>query len=152
MARARSSRPAEVFLSHASADRSFATRLAEVLRAHHIPVWYSSTDIVGAQQWHDEIGAALGRCDWFVVILSRASVTSVWVKRELLFALNDRRYQNRIIPVVHSHCDRLLLSWTLDTIQLIDFRRSFHDGCRALLRVWGLGYVRREGPTGRQRK
>lgn len=53
--------PNEVFLSHSSEDRDFADSLAEVVRAHGIPVWYSDTDIRGAQQWHDEIGAALQR-------------------------------------------------------------------------------------------
>jgi hypothetical protein len=39
-----------------------------------------------AQQWHDEIGAALRRCDWFVLVLSPHTVESIWVKRELLFS------------------------------------------------------------------
>lgn len=142
MAASRRARPTELFLSHASANRSFATRLAEVVRAHHVPVWYSSTNIVGAQQWHDEIGAALARCDWFMVVLSRASVASPWVKRELLHALNDRRYQNHIVPILYRQCNWSALSWTLDAIQMIDFRHSFEEGCRALLKVWGLRYVR----------
>lgn len=64
--------PEEVFLSHASQDEAFATELAAELRRHNVPVWYSATNIVGAQQWHDEIGSALDRCDWFVVILGVA--------------------------------------------------------------------------------
>jgi hypothetical protein len=70
-------RPAEAFLSHASADRQFASELAEILRRHGLPVWYSETDIRGAQQWHDEIGAALGRCDWFLLVLTPAAVESM---------------------------------------------------------------------------
>jgi hypothetical protein len=31
---------------------------------------YSRTNLVGAQQWHDEIGAALQCCDWFAIVLS----------------------------------------------------------------------------------
>ncbi len=77
--------PKEVFLSHSSLDKTFATSIAEVIRRHGVPVWYSHTNIVGAQQWHDEIGAALQRCDWFTLILSQNSVESVWVKRELLY-------------------------------------------------------------------
>ena len=37
----------EVFLSHSSRDRKFASELAEVLRGHGIPVWYSKTHIRG---------------------------------------------------------------------------------------------------------
>lgn len=83
--------PREVFLSQSSRNRRFAGMLAGDLRRHGVPVWYSETNIVGARQWHDEIGAALERCDWFVVVLSPASVKSRWVKQELLFALNDAR-------------------------------------------------------------
>lgn len=41
----------------------------------------SKEHIGGAQEWHDEIGAALDRCDWFPVVLSPQSVASRWVKR-----------------------------------------------------------------------
>ena len=96
--------PTEVFVSHSHADQEFAERLVGVLRHHQIPVWYSDTDIQGAQQWHDEIGKALQRCDWFIVVLSP-------------------------------------LSWTLAQLQMIDFTRSFDDGCRELLRIWDVPYT-----------
>jgi hypothetical protein len=90
--------PREIFLSHSSADRAVADDTAALLRSHGLPVWYSSTNILAARQWHDEIGAALRRCDWFVVLLSDAAVNSLWVKRELLYALQQRRYLDRITP------------------------------------------------------
>lgn len=132
--------PNEVFLSHSSQDQPFAAEITGVLRRHGIPVWYSETNIIGAQQWHDEIGAALRRCDWLVVLLSPHSVDSVWVKREVLFSLNDHRYAERIVPVLSQACDYDQLSWTLSLLQIVDFTESFENGCRALLRVWGIGY------------
>lgn len=132
--------PAELFLSHSSLDQPFATPVVETLRRHGIPVWHSQTNIVGAQQWHDEIGAALKRCDWFAVLLSPNSVNSVWVKREVLFALNDNRYADRIVPVLYQPCDYDQLSWTLSLLQMVDFTGDFDEGFRDLLRIWGLGY------------
>jgi hypothetical protein len=132
--------PNEVFLSHSHSDREFACSLAEVMRRHGLPVWYSETNIIGAQQWHDEIGAALQRCDWFTLILSPQSVESIWVKRELLYALQQNRFENRIIPVVCQACDHERLSWTLSFFQMVDFTHTFEEGCVNLLRVWGLGY------------
>src|SRR5215210_4274194 len=105
--------PQEVFLSHSNLDRNFADFIAETLRKHGIPVWYSQTNILGAQQWHDEIGEALKRCDWFIVILSPNSVQSMWVKREVMFALNNNRFADKIIPVLYQPCDYDNLSWTL---------------------------------------
>jgi len=141
MARRQGSLPAEVFLSHSNRDRRFVTKLAEVLRSHGVPVWYSPTNIVGAQQWHDEIGKALRRCDWFVLVLSPHSVSSKWTKRELLYALNDARYEDRIVPLIYRACDESKLSWVLPTFQCIDFTVDYDAGCRNLLRTWGLGYV-----------
>ena len=111
-----------------------------MLRRHGLPVWYSRTNIRGAQQWHDEIGAALHRCDWFVLVLSPSAVESIWVKRELLFSLQENRFDNKILPLLYQDCDYRRLSWTLPSFQMIDFTQAFEQGCRDLLRVWGVGY------------
>ncbi|SOD01804.1 TIR domain-containing protein [bacterium JGI 053] len=132
--------PVEVFLSHASPDRELADHLVDILRRHNLPVWYSPTNIVGAQQWHDEIGAALDRCDWFVVLLTRSSVQSMWVKRELMFALQQNRYESHIVPLLVESCDFGRLSWVLSSIQIIDLQPGLEEGCRELLRLWGIGY------------
>ena len=133
-------RPHELFLSHAGADRRFTTRLGAVLIDHGVPTWYSETD-VNAEQWHDEIGRALKRCDWFAVVLTPAGTKSPWVKDELLYAMRDARYRGHIIPLLVKTCDPDALSWTLLNRQFIDFRRRpFDDACRELLRRWGIGY------------
>src|SRR5580765_2385458 len=105
--------PQELFLSHSVVDRDFVDRLANALRRHGVPVWYSERNIIGAQQWHDEIGAALRRCDWFAVVISPSSVESMWVKRELMKAFQPRRLENRIIPILLQEADYERLSWVL---------------------------------------
>lgn len=131
-------RPREVFLSHASKDRAFARKLCAAFRAHKIKFWFAPYRIVGSQRWHDEIGKALNRCDWFLLVLSPAAVRSKWVKHELLFALGEDRYEDRIVPVVYKSCQFKRLSWTLAQIQYVDFREDFQEGCREIRRVWGL--------------
>jgi hypothetical protein len=134
--------PAELFLSHSAADRRFAEALGEVFERHGVPYWYSRRNLRGAQQWHDEIGTALARCDWFAVILSTAAVGSRWVKRELLFALEEDRYEGRIVPILHQPCEVERLSWTLKAFQFVDFSaQGFDHGCRDLLRIWSLGLI-----------
>jgi hypothetical protein len=135
--------PHEVFLSHSDLNREFAGSLSEMMRRHGVPVWYSQTNILGAQQWHDEIGAALQRCDWFVVVLSPLSVESMWVKRELLYALSHDRFENKIVPIMYQPCDYERLSWTLSEFQMVDFTRTLEEGYIALFRMWGLGYRER---------
>jgi TIR domain len=133
----------EIFFSHSSQDRPFVDRTVRVLRGYGLRVWHSSTSIVGAQQWHDEIGKALARCNWFVVVLSPQSVRSRWVKRELLYALENRRYDGRIIPILYRKCEVRKLSWTLTSFEMVDFRRSIEAAYVNLLEVWGLRYKRK---------
>jgi hypothetical protein len=130
--------PTEIFLSHATQDRAMAQRLAHTLARHGIPVFFSPQNILGAQQWQNEILGALQRCDWFVVLLSPDAINSMWVKREVAFALQDLRYEDHIIPLQYRECDLKSLQW-LSLFQMIQFTGDFADGCRNLLRVWGLG-------------
>lgn len=134
----RKPKPRELFLSHSSADQKFVDKLARVLRKHGIKVWYSRHKLVGADQWHDEIGEALRRCDWFLVVLSANSVRSMWVKRELLFALKQPRLSDHIIPVVYRPCAYSQLSWALDDSQMVVFEQGFAKGLQRLLEVWDL--------------
>lgn len=132
--------PKEVFLSHSGLDREFAEKIVKLLRRHGVPVWAGPSSIRGSQQWHDEIGDALERCDWFVILLSPNSIKSKWVKRELVFALDEDRYERSIIPVVIRAGNYRKFSWGLLSYQLVDFTEDFEKGCRALLRIWGIGY------------
>ena len=148
MSTRRAAPPQEVFLSHSGRDRAFVRRLAEMLRRHGVRTWYSEAHLVGAQRWHDEIGRALRRCDWFILVLSPGAIKSEWVKRELIFALNEKRFHERIIPVARDACDAARLSWTLSSFQFVNFIDDFDDGCRELLRIWGRPFE----PEARARK
>lgn len=115
-----------------------AQRIAELLRDHGVPTFFAPSDILGAQQWQDEILGALKRCDWFLVLLSPAAIGSMWVKRETAYALKDRRYEDRIVPILYQDCDLGGMDW-LTIFQTIDLKGDFDNGCRSLLRIWGLG-------------
>ena len=65
---------------------------------------------------------------------------SMWVKRELLFALQQDRFENRIIPILLQPCKFDQLSWVLPSFQIIDFEKPLDEGFRDLLKIWGLGY------------
>jgi hypothetical protein len=139
----------EVFLSHASQDHAKVRRPRNWLTGNGVPVWFSPHHIRGAQQWQDEIGQALARCTWFMVLLTPHAVKSMWVKRELSYALIEQRYQDRIIPLPFKKCDLGALSWTLPQFQLIDFTKGYQKAIDQLLRIWKKrrkGRVRRKNP------
>jgi hypothetical protein len=82
----------------------------------------------------------LERCDWFLLILSPAAVASTWVKNELLYALQEKPYEEHIAVIDYQPAEHKKLSWTLRNSQWVDFQHDFEDGCRDLLRIWGRGY------------
>ena len=133
--------PKEVFLSHASADRESAELVADVLGAHGVRVWYSQTNIASAQDWHDEIGNALRRCDWFLLLLSDQSIESVWVKRELTYALRHGQYIDHILPVKLVPCDAEQLSWTLDEFQTVTVNGDWDAAFTSILAAWELEFA-----------
>lgn len=56
----------------------------------------------------------------------------------MVYALNHRQYGGRIVPVLKQPCDYEKLSWTLGAFQFVDFTKGFREGCRELLRAWGV--------------
>ncbi len=134
-----------VFLSHASADHRFALRLAQALTRIGLEVWYAPSHLKPGQDWHDEIGRALRRCTWFVVVLSPSGVRSKWVSRELRFALQQDRYVGHIVPVLYRACDEQRLSWTLAGSQRVDFTGEFAHGMTELRRIWKVRTTGRGG-------
>lgn len=119
-----------------------ATAVAEILRGHGVPVWFSPTNIRSAQQWHDEIGNALRRCDWFLLLLSKASVRSKWVKIELSYALNHSQYDGHILPAIIGSCDPEELSWTLGVFEMVTLNGNREKGFTEILGAWGVGFDR----------
>jgi len=131
----RSAASVELFVSHSSKNAAFADRLVRELTGEGFRSFYSKKSIRGAQQWHDEIGAALTRCNWFLVLLSPDAVRADWVKKELLYALYRKQYTGRIVPILCKTCKPEKLSWTLPSLEYVDFRRSFPAGLAELLQV-----------------
>lgn len=134
--------PKEVFLSHSSNNRVEATNIAKTIRAHDVPVWYSQTNIMAADIWLAEIGKALERCDWFVVLLSNAAINSIWVQRELNYALTHNQYEHHILPAVIEPCNYEQLSWTLGGFQMVDYSIDRIDAFTQMFRTWGIGFDR----------
>jgi hypothetical protein len=140
------------FIAHSSRDRAFVNQLARVLDAHNLPYWYSERHIIGAQQWHDEIGRGLAACNWLLLVLSPAAVRAKWVKSEVLFALDSDAYRDHIVVLEYRRGAKYKkLSWTLKQYQWVHFHKGLDAGFTDLLRIWGRTYTgrSRRGPSTR---
>jgi hypothetical protein len=71
----------EIFLSYDRSDKKAATRLVEALEAQGYRVFWDR-DIPAGMIWDESIEQKLKRAKCVVVLWSKASVRSLWVKAE----------------------------------------------------------------------
>ncbi len=86
---------AQVFLSYANEDRDRARALADVLRAQGWTVFWDRT-IAPGMVFDEVIGDALRSAGCVVVLWSRASTVSNWVKEEA----DDAAQRNILVPAL----------------------------------------------------
>lgn len=62
-----------VFLSYASQDAEAVLRIAEVLRAAGVEVWFDKNELVGGDAWDAKIRGQIASCALFVPVISAAT-------------------------------------------------------------------------------
>jgi hypothetical protein len=91
----------KVFISHTAADKPFVRRLASRLEKSHFQVWLDEHDLIAGDPLPESIGKALQAAKVILVVVSKASVASKWLRYELNVATERMiRGECRVIPVV----------------------------------------------------
>ena len=109
---------AKVFICYSTLDQAFAHRLTIDLRRNNIDVWIDSIGLKVGDSLIQNIGDALIRTDHVLALLSKNSVNSEWVNRELRVALN-REFSERKIVVLPILLDRCTIPpFLLDKVYL----------------------------------
>lgn len=132
-------KPREVFVSHSHKDHRFADELVRILEEHGVRSWFAPRRIQAAARWQREIGQALRRCDWLIVVVSPAAISSMWVEREVNYALQLPHFHGRIIPIHLKRCKSDKLLWALSGAQHINcVAKDKSIAFAELLRAFGL--------------
>src|ERR1039457_2122717 len=99
----------KAFVSHSTQDRSFVERFAADLRANGVTAWYSGWEIKPGDSIRAKIEEGLEGCEYFIIVLSRNSISSKWVQTELDAATvrNIAGKVRKIIPVKIEDCGEL---------------------------------------------
>ncbi|AMV42289.1 toll/interleukin-1 receptor domain-containing protein [Paraburkholderia caribensis] len=87
----------KVFLSHNHADKPFARKLAADLRQAGHTVWIDEAEIMIGDSLIEKIRQGLDEVDFVAAILSKASIDSPWVQRELDIASNREIEEKRVV-------------------------------------------------------
>jgi TIR domain len=103
--------PTGVFLSHSSLDKPFVTRLAIDLLKSGIPVWFDKWEMDTGDSLLESIADGISDTTRLVLVLSKNSIGSSWVKRELRIALEkeERVGGTFLLPVRLDECEIPLL-------------------------------------------
>jgi TIR domain-containing protein len=121
----------KVFISHAGADKPFVRRLAARLEKSHFQVWLDEHDLIAGDPLPESIGKALQAAKVILVVVSKESVASKWLRYELNVA-TDRMIKGecRVIPVV---IDETPLPAEVIGLLYADCRRGLPRGLPSIL-------------------
>jgi hypothetical protein len=86
-----------VFVSYSRSDFYFAEQLAVALRRRGLDVWLDVHELSKGSDWSAAIDRAIAQCDFFVLVASRASLESGYVRRELDLAAELDKPQVAVI-------------------------------------------------------
>ncbi|MGA3054364.1 MAG: toll/interleukin-1 receptor domain-containing protein [Candidatus Korobacteraceae bacterium] len=71
------------FISHSTKNQEFVDRLYNDLQGNKVRCWYSPHDAQGGRKLHEQIDKAIRLHDKLLLILSKHSMNSEWVKVEI---------------------------------------------------------------------
>lgn len=87
----------KIFLSHTSTDKPFVRKLAADLRSNGHTVWIDEAEINIGDSLIGKIREGLDSVDFVAAVLSKASIESEWVNKELDIASNREIKEKRVI-------------------------------------------------------
>jgi len=91
----------KIFISHTGADKPFVRRLATRLEKSRFQVWLDEHDLIAGDPLPESIGKALHAAKVILVVVSKASVASKWLRYELNVATERMiKGECRVIPIV----------------------------------------------------
>lgn len=132
VARLTASGSKEVFISHSSKDKVFATNLSvDLANAGHLP-WLDEWKIRVGESIPVKISQGIEACAAMVVILSEHAVASRWVENEWQAKYWDEITQGqvKVLPVLIKKCQ---IPTLLKTKKYADFTQDYGEGLRNLL-------------------
>jgi hypothetical protein len=133
----------KVFISYSHTDEALARNVAEYLQAAGLEVWDDQREILPGDNWADKVAQALRDSDAMVVLLTPNALRSRWIHSEIEYALGEKRFRNRLIPVLVGPPEKLSqedIPWILHhfkTIRLSDpkNKKALAEIAHALLEV-----------------
>lgn len=112
----------KVFLSHSPRDAGLARDIAGGLRREGLAVWLADEEIFPGDNWAERVSQALKECDAMVALITPDAGASSNVQWELGFAMGNKAYRKRVIPVLvgdDTHRPPGNVPWILERFRVV---------------------------------
>jgi len=121
-----------VFVCYSHQDSSFVDRLVQDLSSRGIEPWIDKWGIRVGDSIVERINEGIRKNDYLIIVLSRASVKSEWVKKELNAALMKELNRKSVVvlPILLEECE---IPPLIADKKYADFRQSYDAGLAELL-------------------
>lgn len=117
----------KVFITYAPEDEDLATELVARLEAAGLDVWFKKREILPGDNWAEKTSEGLKESDAMVALLTPSSLESEVVQSNISYALGDKSFNQRVIPVLvrdveKSASDRI--PWILKRLQPVSLGKD----------------------------
>lgn len=121
-----------VFLSYSRSDSTIVDKIANDLQKEGIDIWLDRKNLQAGQDWQEQIENALNEASFLILFISKNSLESKAVQRELRSAFENQKRTGgtRLIPIL---LEKVELPEFLSAIQYIDFTDSYYQGMQSLI-------------------
>jgi hypothetical protein len=113
------------FISYSNKDKSLAERLHADLQSKGLRVWFAPEDLKIGDRFRQSIDVAVHTYDKLMVLLSKNSIESTWVEKEVETAFEEERKRGKtmLFPI---RLDNAVME--TDQAWAADIRRTRHIG------------------------
>jgi acetyl-CoA carboxylase beta subunit len=111
----------KAFISYCHTNKDFANRIAKDLDACNTDIWIDIQGLDIGDSLPDKIEKSIEKSDFLIIILSKDSVKSKWVNKEIEIAYHYQQKNGKlvILPLLIEDCD---IPQQIENIVYADFR------------------------------
>jgi hypothetical protein len=130
-----------IFVSYSHADKDFVGVLTNSLGREGFRVWIDGLALRAGDNFAIDIERAINEARFMIVVISRESVKSRWVQREIRSAL-DRQAEFGELTIIPILVDDSPVPRELGHLLCVDFGRGFDEASRDVIRALDQGRAR----------
>lgn len=119
-----------VFISYSSKDTEIVNEVVNMLETSGISYWKAPEMIPAGSNYAKEIPRVICECDIFLLIISEDSQHSIWVEKEIDFAINNRKV---IVPLKLTEGKLTdMFSFYLNNVQMVNYNGNLKKALKVL--------------------